>query len=270
MASSTRPIALVTGASSGIGAELARELAKDGHDLVLVARRREAMQALAETLKAERAAVTIIPADLGKAGAAAALVQELAARGMTIDVLINAAGLGDSSRFDRADPEKIAAMLQVNIVALTELTRLVLPQMLARRRGRIMLLASTAAFQPGPEMAVYYASKAYVLSFGRAIGYELRRTGVTVTTLCPGPTATGFAQVAQMEGSSLFKGPMPVMQAAEVARLGYAALKAGRPVVVTGLLNKIIALSTRFTPPAVLLPIASSMSRARAGADAKP
>ena len=269
MVSSTRPVALVTGASSGIGAELARELAKDGHDVVLVARRREAMQALAETMQAEGAAVTVIAADLAKAGAVAALVQDLAARGIAIDVLINAAGLGDSGRFDRADPEKIAAMLQVNIVALTELTRLLLPQMVARRRGKVMLVASTAAFQPGPEMAVYYASKAYVLSFGRAIGYELRRTGVTVTTLCPGPTTTGFAQVAQMEGSSLFNGPMPVMQAADVARLGYAALKAGRPVVITGLLNKIIAMSTRFTPSALLLPIANNLSRARASVGAK-
>ncbi len=270
MVFATRPIALVTGASSGIGAELAREAAKDGHDLVLVARRREAMEALAEKLKADGAAVTIIAADLAKAGAAAALAQELAARGVVLDVLINAAGLGDSGRFDRAEPEKIAAMLHVNVVALTELTRLVLLQMVARRRGKVMLVASTAAFQPGPEMAVYYASKAYVLSLGRAIGYELRRTGVTVTTLCPGPTATGFAEVAQMQGSALFSGPMPVMQAADVARLGYAALKAGRPVVVTGLLNRIIALSTRFTPPAMLLPIASSLSRARASAGTKP
>lgn len=216
-ASSRRPVALVTGASSGIGAELAREAAKDGHDVVLVARRRDAMQTLAEKLEGEGATVTVIPADLGEAGAAAALAQELAVRGIELDVLINAAGLGDSGRFDRAAPETIAAMLQVNVVALTELTRLVLPQMVARQRGKIMLVASTAAFQPGPQMAVYYASKAYVLSFGRAIGYELRRTGVTVTTLCPGPTATGFAKVAQMEGSGLFNGPMPVMQAAEVA-----------------------------------------------------
>jgi short-subunit dehydrogenase len=168
MASSTRPVALVTGASSGIGAELARELAKDGHDVVLVARRRETMQALAETLQAEGATVTVIPADLAKAGAGAALVQDLAARGIAIDVLINAAGFGDSGRFDRADPEKIAAMLQVNVVALTELTRFVLPQMVARQRGKVMLVASTAAFQPGPEMAVYYASKAYERSITRA------------------------------------------------------------------------------------------------------
>lgn len=269
-ASSRRPVALVTGASSGIGAELAREAAKDGHDVVLVARRRDAMQTLAEKLEGEGATVTVIPADLGEAGAAAALAQELAVRGIELDVLINAAGLGDSGRFDRAAPETIAAMLQVNVVALTELTRLVLPQMVARQRGKIMLVASTAAFQPGPQMAVYYASKAYVLSFGRAIGYELRRTGVTVTTLCPGPTATGFAKVAQMEGSGLFNGPMPVMQAAEVARRGYAALRAGRAVVVTGLLNRILAVSARFTPPAVLLPIASHLSRRGESPSAEP
>ena len=161
-------------------------------------------------------------------------------------------------------------MLQVNIVALTELTRLMLPKMVARRRGRIMLLASTAAFQPGPHMAVYYASKAYVLSFGQAIAYELRGTGVTVTTLCPGPTATGFVEVAQMESTGLFNSPMPVMSAADVARLGYAALKAGRPVIVTGLVNKIIAMSTRFSPPSVLLAIASHLSRRRDAAGAKP
>jgi len=237
---------------------------------VLVARRREATQALAETLKAAGAVVTIIPADLSKAGAAAAVVQDLNARGIALDALINAAGLGDSGRCDRADPEKIAAMLQVNVVALTELTRLVLPQMVARRRGKVMLVAATTALQPGSEMAVYYASKACVLSFGRTIGYELRRSGVTVTTLCPGPTATGFAQVAQMEGSGLFNGPMPVMQAAEVTRLGYAALKAGRPVIVTGLVNKILAVSARFTPPSMLLPIVSNLSRRRKSAAAKP
>jgi uncharacterized protein len=257
----TRPVAVVTGASSGIGAALAREAAKDGYDLVLVARRREPMQALAAELNAAGAEITVIAADLGKAGGAAALMQIVEEHGLVPDVLINAAGLGEGARFDHSDPERVAAMLQVNIVALTELTRLVLPKMVARRRGRIMLLSSTAAFQPGPQMAVYYATKAYVLSFGRAIAYELRRTGVTVTTLCPGPTATEFAQGAEIEGSALFKGPMPVMQAADVARLGYQALKAGRPVIVTGLVNKIMAFSTRFTPMALLLPITSGLSR---------
>jgi short-subunit dehydrogenase len=152
-------------------------------------------------------------------------------------------------------------MLQVNIVALTELTRLVLPQMVARKHGKVMLLASTAAFQPGPGMAVYYATKAYVLSFGRAIRHELRGTGVTITTLCPGPTTSEFAEVAKMQGVALFEGPMPVMSAAEVARQGYAALKAGRPEIITGLVNKITAMSTRFTPTAILLMIAGHLNR---------
>jgi len=257
---SARPVALVTGASSGIGAALAREAAKDGHDLVLVARRREPMQALAAELKTAGAESTIILADLSKPGAAAALMRDIEARGIVIDVLINNAGLGDNGRFDQADPDKVAAMLQVNVLALTELTRSVLPGMVARRRGRIMLLASTAAFQPGPKMAVYYASKAYVLSFGQAIAYELRRTGVTVTTLCPGATATEFAQGAHMEGSTLFSGPVRAMQAADVARLGYQGLKDGRAVVITGTINKIMAASARLSPAFMVLRIANWMN----------
>jgi short-subunit dehydrogenase len=261
MADTARPVALVTGASSGIGVELAREAAKDGHDVILVARRREPMQALAAELNAAGAEITVIAADLSKPGGAAALMQIIEERGLVIDTLINNAGLGDTGPFDRADPERISSMLQVNVVALTELTRLVLPKMVARRRGSVMLVSSTAAFLPGPEMAVYYATKAYVLSFGRAIGYELRRSGVTVTTLCPGPTATEFVHVARMEGVALFNGPMPVMTAADVARRGYQAMKAGRPLIITGLPNRIIALSTRFTPTFVLLAIASYLSR---------
>jgi short-subunit dehydrogenase len=246
MVSTARPIALVTGASAGIGAEFAREAAKDGHDLVLMARRREPMEALAAELKSTGAEITVISADLAKPAGAAALMKIVEERGLVIDTLINNAGLGDSGRFDGEDPARILSMLQVNVVALTELTRLVLPQMVARRRGRVLLLASTAAFQPGPGMAVYYATKSYVLSFGRAIRYELRQTGVTVTTLCPGPTTSEFAQVANMQGVALLEGPMPIMTAAEVARQGYAALKAGRPEIITGLVNRMIAMSTRF------------------------
>jgi uncharacterized protein len=263
MTDPVRPLALITGASSGIGAALAREAANDGYDLVLVARRREPMQALAVELNAAGAEVTVISADLGKPGGAAALMQIVDERGLTIDTLINNAGLGDSARFDQADPERISSMLQVNVVALTELTRLVLPKMVARRRGRIMLVASIAAFQPGPRMAVYYATKAYVLSFGRAIAYELRRSGVTVTTLCPGATETEFAHVANLDGAALFDGPVPIMSAADVARQGYRAMKAGRPVLVTGFLNRLVALSTRFTPTALLLPIHSELVRRR-------
>jgi short-subunit dehydrogenase len=190
-------------------------------------------------------------------------MQEIETRGVALDVLIAAAGFGESGRFDRLDPSRVAAMLQVNIVALTELTRLVVPHMLARRRGKVMLVASTAAFQPGPRMAVYYASKAYVLSLGQAIAYELRLTSVTVTTLCPGPTVTEFAQTAHADNTALFNGPMPVMSAAEVARLGYTAMKAGRPVIVTGFVNKLVAISTRFAPVTLLVAIAAYMSRSR-------
>jgi short-subunit dehydrogenase len=208
MATSARPVALITGASAGIGAALAREAANDGHDLVLVARRREPMEALAAELKSTGAEITVIPADLNLPGAAAALMKTVEQRGLAIDTLINNAGLGDTGRFDQENPERILSMLQVNIITLTELTRLVLPQMVARKRGKVMLLASLAAFQPGPGMAVYYATKSYVLSFGRAIGHELRGTGVTITTLCPGPTTSEFAEVANMQDAALFKGPV--------------------------------------------------------------
>jgi uncharacterized protein len=255
-----RPLALVTGASSGIGAALARELAGDGHDLILAARRVEPMQALAAELRAAGANSIVIAIDLGKPGAAANLALDIETRGLAIDVLINAAGVGANGRFDESDPLRVGEMLQVNVVALTELTRLLLPGMVARRRGKVMLLASTAAFQPGPQMAVYCASKAFVLSFGQAIAYELKDSGITVTTLCPGATDTEFARVADVAGAALFKGSaLPVMNASEVARIGYRGLKARRRVVVTGLLNKIMAISSRLSPGAMSLRVSSWM-----------
>jgi short-subunit dehydrogenase len=260
MTASNRPIALVTGASSGIGADLARELARDGHDLILSARRIEPMQKLAEELKALGAGVTVITADLSKAGAAAALVHDIEARGLAVDTLINNAGLGDNSLFHLEDRARIDEMLQVNIVALTELTRLLLPGMVSRRRGRVMLVASTASFQPGPYMAVYCATKAYVLSLGEAIGYELRGTGVTLSVLCPGGTDTEFAKVANSTEMKLHKNPMmPRMAAAEVARQGYAALKTGRAVLVTGWFNKTGAFLNRITPRSTATALAGSL-----------
>lgn len=258
MTTSSRPRALVTGASSGIGVELARQLARDGHDLVLSARSVAPMQTLASELESYGADAVVIPADLSHAGAAAELMNEIESRGLQIDVLINNAGLGAIGRFDQIDPSRISEMLGVNVVALTELTRLLLPGMVARRRGKVMLLASTASFQPGPRMAAYFATKAYVLSLGEALTYELRGTGVTVTTVCPGATATNFFKVAGANEIALG----PAMSASEVARIAYRALKAGRRVVITGALNRILAVGGRFGPHSITLPAtAALMSR---------
>jgi short-subunit dehydrogenase len=260
MSSPTRPLALVTGASSGIGADLAGELARDGHDLVLTARRVAPMNALAAELEAYGARSIVIAADLSKPGGAAELAAAIQTRGLTIEVLVNNAGLGAVGRFDRADPVRIGEMLQVNMVALTELTRLIVPGMVARGRGRVMLVGSTAGFQPGPGMAVYFATKAYVLSLGEAIAEELRGTGVTVTTLCPGPTATNFAKVAGSDELTLFNSPLRhAMSAAAVARLGYRGLKGGRRVVITGLFNRIVALGGRFAPHPISLKVTKAL-----------
>ncbi len=253
-----KPIALVTGASSGIGADLARELARDGYDLVLVARGVASMQKLAAELNTTS---TIIEADLSKPGAAAELAREIETRSIVVDTLINNAGIGGTGAFAESDASRISEMLEVNVVALTELTRALLPAMIARKRGRIMLVASTAAFQPGPFMAVYYATKAYVLSLGEAIAWELRGTGVTITTLCPGPTITNFVKAAHMENSRLFSSPMArPMSSADVARIGYQALKSGRRVVITGFANKMTAISARFSPKSIVLGIAASLN----------
>ncbi len=259
MTSATRSLALVTGASSGIGADLARELARDGHDLVLSARTVAPMEALAAELGVHGASSVIIPADLSKPGGGGALANAIEARGLTVDVLVNNAGLGAVGRFDQMEPVRIGEMLQVNIVALTELTRLVLPGMVARRHGKVMLVASTAGFLPGPRMAVYFGTKAYVLSFGEALAYELRGSGVTVTVLCPGATATNFFRVAGAEDRAL----RPTMSAAAVARIGYRGCKTGRPVVVPGILNKILAIASRLSPHRITLPAANALMARR-------
>jgi uncharacterized protein len=248
MNDNNRPLALVTGASAGIGSELARELARHGHDLILAARSVRPMETLAAELRELGAEATVIPVDLSKPGAAATLAHDIAGRGLNIDVLVNNAGLGALGRFDRMDPARVGEILQVNIIALTELTRLLLPGMIARRRGRIMMVASVAAFQPGPHMAAYFASKAYVLSLGEALAHELRGTGVSVTVLCPGATATNFFTVAGADNTLLAHRLRRMMSAAGVARLGYRALAAGRPVIVTGLSNRLLAVLGRFAP----------------------
>jgi hypothetical protein len=260
MSSTTRPVALVTGASAGIGAALARELARHGHDLVLVARRAEPMTRLAEELSTLGAEATVIPSDLSRPGAAATLAHELGSRGIALDVLVNNAGLGAAGRFDRIETRRISEMLQVNIVALTELTRLILPGMIARGRGRIMLVASIAGFSPGPHMAVYFASKAYVLSFGEALAYELAGTGIAVTVACPGATDTEFFTVAGANGTSMGRRLRRMMRPEDVAAEAYRGLAAGRKVVITGAPNRMLAAAARHLPRRLVMPIAAMMT----------
>lgn len=256
MSEGRRPLALVTGASSGIGAELARALAADGHDLILVARSEAALEALAAELRARHgAAATVLPADLARPGAAAELFARVGAR--QVDVLVNNAGFGDQGPFHAADPLRIDGMIAVNVAVLTALTRLFLPGMVARRSGRVLNVASTAAFQPGPMMAVYCATKAYVLSLSLALGEELRGSGVGVTALCPGATETNFFRAAEIEDIALLNLPgMAAMSPAAVARAGYAALRRGRRLVVTGFNNRIGAVMGRILPYALVLPVA--------------
>lgn len=260
MERSNRPRALVTGASSGIGAALAHELARHGHDVVLTARRVAPMEALAAELRSLGATATIISADLAKPGAAAELAHDIASRCLDIDVLINNAGLGALGRFDRMGVGRVSEMLQVNIVALTELTRLLLPGMVARRRGRIMLVSSVAGFQPGPRMAVYFASKAYVTTFGEALAYELRGTGVSVTVLCPGATDTEFFDIAGANDSIMARRLRRMMSAADVAQIGYRGLAAGRHVVIAGLMNRVMAFAGRFAPHRISLPVTDMLN----------
>lgn len=238
---------LITGASGGIGLELAKRFARDGSSLVLVARSEDALKRLASELESDYGIRAVwFAEDLSDPGAPARLYTRTEAAGLRIDVLVNNAGFAVYGPFAEADPAATLDMVQVNVNALTHLTRLYLPGMTARRKGAVLNVASTAAFQPGPLMAVYFATKAFVLSFSEAIAYELKGTGVTVTALCPGPTRTGFEKRAQMEGSKLFKGR--VMEASEAAEAGYRALRKGDPLVIPGIGNRLMAWSVRLAP----------------------
>jgi len=253
-------IALVTGASGGIGEDLARLIAAGGRDLVLLARSAAKLQTLADELsRAHKITATVLAMDLSEPGAADEVARTLAERRINIDMLVNNAGFGTFGEFARENPQEQLRMLQLNIVALTMLTRFLLPGMIERRRGRILNVASTAAFQPGPRMAVYYASKAYVVSLSLALTEETADTGVTVTCLCPGPTRTGFQERAQMDKSRLFR-VTSVMRSADVARAGYDAMMAGRALAIPGVANKIGAQSVRFVPRRVAAKIAGALN----------
>ena len=242
---------LITGASSGIGYELALLFGRDGFDCVLTARSADRLEMLAEQLrKQHQVRVTVIPADLADPASPDRIFSALRTERIDIDVLVNNAGFPTYGHFAQLDTRRELDELQVNVVALTHLTRLFLPGMIARRDGRILNLASTAAFEPGPLMAVYYASKAYVLSFSQAIGNELTGTGVSVTTLCPGITRTGFQAAGAMEDSRLVQGRMA--DAASVALAGYRGVMARKSIVIPGLANKLLPLAVRLAPRSVV------------------
>jgi short-subunit dehydrogenase len=257
-----RLVALITGASAGIGKELAGLFAAD-HDLILVARREAELNALADELRKQPGrTVHVIPADLGDPAAPQRLFDEVTAKGLTVDVLVNNAGFGTLGPFHDTDLAKSLTMIQVNVTALVHLTGLFLPGMRQRGRGRILNVASTAAFQPGPFMAIYYATKAFVLSFSEALWDELNGSGVTVTCLCPGPTRTEFADAAGMHGTRLFSGPN-VMDVTSVAKAGYAATMRGKRLVVPGFLNRLLVFAGRFAPRRLLLRVVRRIQQKR-------
>ncbi len=251
--------ALITGASSGFGVEFAKLFARDGYDLVLVARSEDKLNALAAGLRQRHEiTVTVLARDLTDPTAPGVIRAALDAAGIQVDALVNNAGFATYGPFAEISADADLDLLKVNVVALTALTKAFLPGMLVRRRGGILNVASTAAFQPGPLMAAYYASKAYVLFLSDAIGEEVRGSGVTVTALCPGPSRTGFQQRAAMEESKLVSGRQ-IMDAATVARVGYRAFQAGQAVVIPGLQNRIMALAPRFTPRALTARLVKGM-----------
>jgi short-subunit dehydrogenase len=241
-------IALITGASSGIGRSLALLFAQNGYDLVLVARGEAALQELAHEANRQGRTARVMPADLGVAGGVEDLHARLQRDGIDVDVLVNNAGVGMLGPFHELPLDRQVGMIQLNVTSLTALTRLMLPPMLARRRGGVLNVASTAAFQPGPLMAVYYATKAYVLSFSEALAEEVAGTGLQVTCLAPGPTYTEFIERAAMAHTRIVAGG--AMTADEVARQGFEGWKAGRRLVIPGARNRFGAMAVKFAPRA--------------------
>ena len=249
-----RPVTLITGASAGIGAELARVFAAHGHELVLVARREGLLAALAEEIAAAgRPRPTVVSLDLGRRDAVSTLAAELASRGLEPAIVVNNAGFGLVGPAAALSRDEQLAMIDLNVRALTELS-LAFVESLARHRGGILNVASVAAFMPGPGMAVYYGSKAYVLSFSEALHHELSRRGVRVTALCPGPVPTEFQTRAGLRGDRA-QSALLSLSAAQVARIGYRGFMRGKRVVVAGIGNQIVLFLVRMVPHAALLPL---------------
>jgi short-subunit dehydrogenase len=255
--------ALITGASTGIGFEFAKLFAADGYNLVLIARDEQKLREIAGSLPNKfNISVKIYPKDLSVTGDIEKLVRQIREDVGTIEVLVNNAGFGLSGAFVDTDLARELEMIQLNVVSLVIFTKLWAKEMVQRKGGKILNVASTAAFQPGPLMAIYYATKAFVLSFSEALAEELKERGVTITALCPGPTATQFSKRAELEKSRLFKGGIvPVLDAATVAKIGYDGLSKGHPVVIPGLINKIGVLSVRLTPRKLVAKIAKQLNK---------
>jgi uncharacterized protein len=243
---------LITGASGGIGLELAGIFASHGHSLVLAARSIDKMEKIKSGLE-EKYGVPVycFMFDGTRQGAARDLYESVNAAGLTIDILVNNAGFGWKGSFADMPENEILDMINLNIVTLSQLARLFLPGMIERKAGKILNIGSTASFQPGPEVTVYYASKAYVLSFSEALAEELRNTGVSVTALCPGPTNTGFQKRANMDRTVAFNS-LFMMNSRKVAETGYRALMKGRPLVIPGLINRTGAFAVRFLPRSIV------------------
>lgn len=252
--------ALITGASAGIGRELARCFAADGHDVVLVARRQERLDEVAAELRSRfRVQAHAIACDLTQPSAIEALLRRLEELGLEVEFLVNNAGAGVSGVFSELELGPQLEFLELNVTAILRLTRALLPPMLARRRGRILNIGSTAGFQPGPFLASYYASKAYVNSFSEALHFELRDTGVSVTLSCPGPTLTEFAGLAGIQHSRLFQ--MSAAPADRVAKQAYAAMLRGRALVIHGALNWLGVQMLRISPRAAVRWVAAALNR---------
>lgn len=248
--------ALITGASGGIGYELAKLHAREGHQLVLVARNQQRLNEIkSEWESFYKIQVHTLALDLSEPKSAETLFNWTEGQGIQIDYLINNAGFGDFGLFHESNWEKSERMIQLNITSLTHLCKLYLPKMVSRKNGRILNVASTAAFQPGPTMAVYYATKAFVLSFSEAIGNEVSESGVRVTAFCPGATASGFQAAAAMEESALVKGRR-LPSAESVALHGFKAMMQGKPVAIPGTLNYVMANAVRFLPRTWVVKIA--------------
>ncbi len=240
--------AVVTGASAGIGYEFAKILAQKGHQLALIARNLDRLNEIKQELESKYGVnVILIPADLAVENIAEDIVKEIKYRQLNVEILVNNAGFGFCGYYHEQPWANERDMIQVNITSLSQLTKLMLPSMLEKKRGRICNVASTAAFQAGPMMTVYYATKAYVLHYSEALALELKGTGVTVTCLCPGPTATNFQSTAKLDSTKVSK--MSAMEtAAQVAATGYEATMAGKSLAISGTTNKLLQFSTRLLP----------------------